>query len=299
MRTLRVALFMLLVACGGDDVPVSDGGVAADSSADTSQSDAQDLDGSLKDANLSDGAFADSGADGGDTDPVDDTIYYEEFVLYSNPEWLEGVTVRTPVTLATDYAEVELRAIREFFGDVRLEDASERVVLGSVNPNFVSTAALDSGDYTIVVEYPGVVVADPRTAHVTTRVATPPRLAEDYATFVGTVAELERTLGMAVAAHEPFTVRAGHRYVAHGLSGMTTCLIVRPEDVEVLLRGDSVVPFHQWGGGSEGGEVADRAAPQPMYLDLAPGDYTLFAFNGDTIDHGLVVTIDEWALVNP
>ena len=298
---LTFALLLFVLGCGDDSAFVfDDASVPSDTGADADA--VEELDGSedtsVRDIAVDDADVMDVAMDiGPDVPTVDDTIYFEELRIMSNPEWIEGVNTSLSITTTAAFDEVELRATRDFFGAVFLEDSDERHVISDGGATFLGSAALPAGNHSLAVEWPGTVVPDPNTAHVSVRLATPPRLAASYATFSQTAAELVRPLASSILAQDPFTVRAGYRYVAHGVSGMTTCVVLRAEDVDVLLGGGTVTPLHRWGGGPAGGEVEDRIAPSPMYLDLPPGDYALVAFNEDDVEHGVVVTIDEWRLV--
>lgn len=154
----------------------------------------------------------------------------------------------------------------------------------------MSRPALSRGDYELYVEYYGATTPGAPQDHFTARLATPPRPANSYAVVLGNVAEVLDTIPSRNYIESRFTVRAGHRYVAHGIAGLTTTLIIAEADVAVLVGGGSVTPFHRWGG------TGDGLSPAPTYLDLSPGTYSLFSFNEDDETRGVAVSVDEWEL---
>lgn len=290
---------ILCIACGDDvsvidasaaDSALPDSGPQSDAGADATSADSAVADASLNDAGPSgaDVADPDSGiTDAGleDVQPdvfdaapvVDDTIYFEVLAEFSAEEWVRGVALTHPITTSALLDVVELRALRDFDGYIEVRERGEPHLLGGGPERaFRASSSFPAGEYELFVTYFGTVTPDAPTAHFTAVVATPPRPATSYAIVVGAAAEVIDLLPSGNYNESRFTVRPGHRYVAHGVAGLSTTLILNEDDVALILAGDSVTPLHRWGG------TGDGLSPAPMYLDLAPGNYSLFAFNDDS-----------------
>ncbi|MFK7998625.1 MAG: hypothetical protein AB8H86_03470 [Polyangiales bacterium] len=309
-RTLLALL--LCIACGDDTTPLDaatpDGGALEDVGAegDASRDSGAESDAALLDAALVDAEPNDAMADAGVSDasladvapdvfdagpPIDDTIYFEVLTEFSAEEWIRGVALTQPVTLEAQLDVLELRVVREFPGEIVLRQRGEGPIeLGFGDPVYRAFGTVASGEYELYVEYYGATTPDAPQDHFTAQLATPPRPAESYAAVLGNVAEVLDTIPSRNYVESRFTVRPGHRYVAHGIAGLTTTLILAEADVDVLIGGGSVTPLHRWGGSGDG------LSPAPMYLDLPPGDYSLFSVNEDDETRGVAVSVDEWEL---
>lgn len=303
-RTLLALLFC--IACGDDAAPaMPDGGGLQDSGQQSDASTDSGADAALNDAALSD-AGPDTVSDAGIADaasadvpldvfdagpPIDDTIYFEVLTEFSAESWIRGVALTHPVTLETQLDVLELRVVREFPGEIYFRQRDEGPIeLGFGDSVYRAFGTVASGEYELYVEYYGATTPDAPQDHFTAQLATPPRPAESYASVSGNVAEVLGTISSRNYIESRFTVRPGHRYVAHGIAGLTTTLILAEADVDVLVDGGSVTPLHRWGG------TGDGLSPAPMYLDLDAGTYSLFSVNEDDETRGVAVSVDEWEL---
>ena len=285
-----VVIAALAVGCGDDAPSPVDAGRPVDASLPMTDqggidgSAAADLGGPLPDG----GSSGDGGGMGEPDSGVDDAIRFQVLQSIHTPEFVYGVRVRSPFTVAGAGAEVELRVLLDFPGEVWVEDDFEEVLLyDAFEYNTVIVDTLAPGAYGLVVDWPGA--TDPTlTEQVVAQVAIGPSLDPAYATRVGAVAEIVRSIGSQNAADVPLTVRAGHRYIVHGASGSIESYVLDAADVPRLYAGESVTPLRRWAGIANG--------PAPEYLDLPPGDYGLVSYNPDTVARSVALSIHEWRL---
>lgn len=117
-----------------------------DSALGDSSTDSGEVDAGLSDVGVGDSptAFMDVPPDVFDTGPrVDDTIYFEVLREFSVEDWLRGVSLTQPVTLAAQLDLVELRAVRDFPGEIFLRRRGDGPIeFGFVAPVYVSSGAL-------------------------------------------------------------------------------------------------------------------------------------------------------------